>query len=99
MRNPETLILGDQVRIDDYCILSGNIKIGSFVHFAPFCLLYGQKKIIIEDFCGLSSRVTFYTASDDFIFGNSLTNPTIPSKYRAVINRGKIVIKTDLLKN
>lgn len=30
--NPEQMVLGDNIRIDDFCILSGNIKLGSYIH-------------------------------------------------------------------
>ena len=30
--NPEQMVLGDNIRIDDSCILSGNIKLGSYIH-------------------------------------------------------------------
>ena len=33
--NPEQMILGDNIRIDDFCILSGNIKLGSYIHIRP----------------------------------------------------------------
>lgn len=33
--------IGNNVRIDDFCILSGNIKIGDYVHVAAYTALYG----------------------------------------------------------
>ena len=30
--SPEKIIIGNNVRIDDFCILSGNIQIGNHVH-------------------------------------------------------------------
>ncbi|MDX1722546.1 MAG: hypothetical protein R3355_05455 [Pseudomonas sp.] len=30
--------IGDSSRVDDFCILTGKIIIGKFVHVAPFCL-------------------------------------------------------------
>lgn len=30
--------IGDNSRIDDFCVLTGKIIIGKFVHVAPFCL-------------------------------------------------------------
>ena len=40
--NCEQMEIGDNSRIDDFCVLSGKIKIGKFVHVAPFCLLAGE---------------------------------------------------------
>jgi acetyltransferase-like isoleucine patch superfamily enzyme len=78
-----TINIGKNVRIDDFCILSGNINIGSNIHIAPFCGLFGNKGVVLHDFAGLSSRVTIYTESDDYM-GKGLTSPVIPYKYRIV---------------
>lgn len=81
--SPEKIRLGDHVRIDDFCILSGGegIAIGSYVHIAAYCALYGNLEITIGDFAGLSSRVSIYTYSDDYS-GAGLTNPTVPAQFR-----------------
>lgn len=86
--NPKALSIGSNVRIDDFCILSGNINIGSNIHIAPFCCLFGNKGIVLNDFSGLSSRVTIYSESDDYI-GEGLTSPVIPDKYRVI--KGSLV--------
>lgn len=90
--NPRNVCIGDNVRIDDFCILSGKLTIGNYVHVAPYCGLYGGKTgIILEDFSGLSSRCSVYAESDDYS-GGTLTNPTIPMKYRNVTG-GIVVLK------
>jgi len=90
---PEEIEIGDNSRIDDFCILSGKISIGRNVHIAPYCLLdAGDTPIIIEDFSGLAYRVTIFTRSDDYS-GKTLTNPTIPLKYRYLTKKGMVVIK------
>ena len=95
--NPEVLNIGSNVRIDDFVILSGNISIGSFVHIAPYTALFGKQKIEINNFVGISSRVSIYTESDDFVLGISLTNPTIPDKYRRIFDKGKVTLKKHAL--
>ena len=78
--------LGDNVRIDDFCVLSageGGISIGSHVHIAVYSSLIGAGKIIINDFCNISSRVAIYSSSDDYS-GEYLTNPTINSQFTNV---------------
>ena len=40
--SPSTLTVGNNVRIDDFCILSGIITLGSNIHIAAFCALYGK---------------------------------------------------------
>jgi galactoside O-acetyltransferase len=89
------IIIGDRVRIDDFCILSaglGGIHIGNYVHIAAFSLLIGRGKILIEDFSGLSSRVSIYSSSDDYS-GYFMTNPMIPpdftNVYHADVNLGR----------
>lgn len=78
--------LGDNVRIDDYCVLSagqGGIDIGSYVHIAVYCSLIGSARIRLDDFAGLSGRVSIYSSSDDYT-GAALTNPTVPVEYTQV---------------
>ena len=84
--NPAGISLGSHVRIDDFCILSageGGIEIGDYVHIAAYCFLAGAGKIAMDDFSGLSSRVSIYSSSDDYS-GASLTNPTVPEAYKRV---------------
>ena len=64
--SPETIHVGDNVRIDDFCILSGHITLGSHIHIAAYCALYGANGIVMEDYTGLSARTTIYSAIDDF---------------------------------
>lgn len=64
--SPEHIRIGDNVRIDDFCILSGHITLGSHIHIAAYCALYGAKGIVLEDYTGLSARTTIYSAIDDF---------------------------------
>jgi galactoside O-acetyltransferase len=81
---PETISMGSNVRVDDFCVFTGGveIRIGSFVHIANGCYLYGNSGgIVLEDFSGLSARVTVYGEGDDYS-GDAMTNPTIPLKYR-----------------
>ncbi|MDD2768303.1 MAG: acyltransferase [Methylococcus sp.] len=84
--NPRGIAIGNHVRIDDFCVLAagiGGIKIGSFVHIAVGSTLIGACRITLSDFSGLSSRVSIYSSSDDYS-GKTLTNPTVPDRYKAV---------------
>lgn len=90
--SPKNIKIGNNVRIDDFCILSGKIEIGNFIHIAPFCSLIGGKEgIVIEDFANVSHRVSIFAISDDFS-GNFLTNPTVADKYKKLQN-GKVLLK------
>lgn len=78
--------IGNNVRIDDFCVLSageGGIYIGNHIHIAVFTSLIGAEKIELGDFCNLSSRVSIYSSSDDYS-GATMTNPTVPDKYKNV---------------
>ncbi len=78
--------LGDQVRIDDFCVISagrGGIQLGAYVHIAIYSSLVGQGRITMADFSGLSSRVSIYSSNDDYS-GSGLTNPTVPEPFTRV---------------
>ena len=78
------IAIGNHVRIDDFCILSGKIEIGSYVHVAAYSALYGGSDgIYLEDFANLSSRVCVYSVSDDYT-GQTMTNPMVPEQYTGV---------------
>jgi len=83
--------IGSNVRIDDFCVLSGNITIGNYVHIAAGVLLFaGEYGIFLKDFSGLSARSAVYAVSDDYS-GESLTNPTVPNDCRKVYG-GQVTI-------
>lgn len=82
------ITLGDNVRIDDFCVLSagaGGISIGQHVHIAVYSSLIGAGKITLSDFCNISSRVSIYSSNDDYS-GATMTNPTVPSEYTGVVH-------------
>ncbi len=82
--SPQNITIGDNVRIDDFCILSGNITIGDYVHIAAGVYLFGGNAgIILSDFTGISSRCAIYAESDDYT-GLALTNPTVPDEFRRI---------------
>ena len=84
--HPERILIGNHVRIDDYCVLSageGGIEIGNYVHIAIFCSLIGACKIVLSDFTCLSSRVSIYSSNDDYS-GKHMTNPTVPKAFTDV---------------
>lgn len=82
----EKMVIGNNVRIDDFCILSGKVELGDNIHIAAYSALYGGcEGIYIADFANLSSRICVYSTSDDYT-GDTLTNPTIPDEYKKVNN-------------
>lgn len=80
---PERISIGNNVRIDDFCVLANNIVLCDYIHIALCaCLLSGPNSIIeMKDFSALAYRGLILTTSDDYS-GLAMTNPTIPDKYR-----------------
>lgn len=91
--SPHLIEIGNNVRIDDFVILSpgSSLRIGNYVHIGCYVSIIGRGEVIIEDFAGLSGRVSLYSSSDDFT-GLAMTGPMIPIDLRKVTD-GKIHIK------
>jgi len=91
----DKITIGNNVRIDDFCILSvkyGEIIIGNFVQLTAYVSLYaGDSSIHLYDFVGIGTRTCVMATSDDYS-GETMTNPMIPEKYKAV-NSCPIIIK------
>lgn len=72
--------------------ISGNIKLGSYIHISAYtCLIGGTKGIVLQDFVTVSSRCAVYAVSDDFS-GEHLNNSMIPTAYRRVIE-GQVILE------
>lgn len=95
--SPHLIEIGDNVRIDDYCVISasGGLKIGNNVHIAIFSSIIGKAPVIMDDFSGLSSRVSVYSSTDDYN-GSALTNPTVPEEFTNVFH-GKVHLKRHVI--
>jgi galactoside O-acetyltransferase len=89
--SPDCISIGSNVRIDDYCILSGEITLGNNIHISAYNALYGKFGIEMEDFTGLSPRCTIFSASDDFS-GDYMISPMVPEELTNV-EGGKVIIK------
>lgn len=89
--SPHLITIGSNVRVDDFSILSGEIKLGSYIHIAAYSALYGKFGITMEDFTGLSPRCTLFSATDDFS-GQHLISPMVPEQFTEVTG-GSILIK------
>ena len=82
-----SIVIGDNVRIDDFCILSGKITLGNFIHIAAHSCIYGgDKGVTLDDYSNISSMVSIYAVSDDYS-GISMTNPMIPIEFKKVDSR------------
>lgn len=94
--NASKISIGNNVRIDDFCILSGRIRLSSYIHIAAYSALYGGNYgIEIHDYSNISSKNSIYALSDDYS-GASMTNPMIPDKYKKIYGE-KVVIKKHVI--
>jgi len=95
---PGCISIGNHVRIDDFCVLSGGqgITLGSYIHISCYCALFGGHGITMEDFSGLSARVAVYSESDDYT-GASLTNPTVPKRFKPKYHSAPVNLKRHAL--
>ena len=62
------ITLGNNIRIDDFCLLVGNITVEDYVHIGAFCGLHASKDghIVFRSFSGISSNVHIYASSDRY---------------------------------
>ena len=95
--SPERISIGNHVRIDDFCVLSGKIHMGNYIHIAAYTGIFaGNAGVTLNDFVGLSSQNAIYAASDDYS-GEFLTNPMVPEQYKNVIESEVILEKHVLI--
>lgn len=88
--------IGNNVRIDDFSILSGNISIGNYVHISAGVMIFaGKYGVTINDFVAVSSRTAIYAITDDYS-GEALSNPMVPDEYRNV-SGGEVILKKHAL--
>ncbi|WP_369434049.1 acyltransferase [Psychromonas sp. MME1] len=81
--NTEMISIGANSRIDDFCLISGNVTIGRNVHIAAYCnIAGGAPGVKFDDFSGLAYGCHVFSQSDDYS-GKTLTNPTVPDKYKS----------------
>lgn len=87
--NASKIRIGNNVRIDDFCILSAGehgICLGNYIHIACYTSLIGKEAITLADYANLSSRVSIYSSNDDYS-GENMTNPMVPAEFTNVAHR------------
>ena len=85
-RYPDVVSTGDRCAIDEYTVVTTQLRMGSYIHIGSHCSIFGGLRscLIMEDFSGLSAGCRVVCASDDFS-GIALVNPMVPEQYRSVI--------------
>ena len=83
--NAEMIEIGDNSRIDDFCVVSGRVAIGRNVHITVFNnVAGGELGVHLDDFSALSYGCHVFSQSDDYS-GRTLTNSTVPDEYKSEI--------------
>ena len=83
MYDADEICISDYSRVDDFCVLSGRINIGKYVHITPMCLIAGGKPgITLSDFTTLAYGVKIFSQSDDYS-GKTMVNSLVDKKYKA----------------
>ena len=95
--NPKNLLLHDNIRIDDFTILSckGRIEIKNYVHIGSHCLLSCSTNIVFHNFTTISSGVRLFGGTDDYS-GYHMTNPMVPEEFTNV-TRGDIILEEHVI--
>ena len=94
---PSNLILHDNIRIDDFTVISckGKVEIFNYVHIGPQCVITCATNIIFKNYSGISAGTKLYGGCDDFS-GDFMTNPTVPCEYLNV-QVGDIILEEHAL--
>lgn len=88
--------IGENSRIDDGCILTGDVTLGRHIHLAPYCVIYGRSGVSIDDFSGFGAFTAMHSESDDYT-GASLFGPTVPDDLRPRVKRQPVTIGKHVL--
>jgi len=94
----DLISIGDNSRIDDFCVLSGDVQIGNYVHLAIRSSALGTEKasVIMEDFTTLAYNVSVFTLSDDYS-GEMMTNCTISNELRNCDGKEVVIKKHSII--
>lgn len=97
--NAKKIEIGSDVRIDGGGSIAAGvsgIRIGDFVHLGFSVYVSGSGgRVVIDDFCSISARVSMFTATDDYSEGY-LGNPTLPDDLKKVAG-GDIVLRQHVI--
>jgi acetyltransferase-like isoleucine patch superfamily enzyme len=88
----ERIAIGDLSRIDAFSVLSAGerLTIGRHAHISVHVAILGRGPVDIGDFASISARCTIFSSNDDYS-GDTMTNPTVPDRYRGTVDAGVVV--------
>jgi galactoside O-acetyltransferase len=97
--NPSNICIGNNVRIDDFCILSSGEKpfiLENYIHISSGVYIYGQYGFHMKSFTNISSGSKIFTQSDSFS-GDFMIGPTISNEYRKVDGYPLVIEKHSII--
>ncbi len=76
---------GDSVRIDDWCVIKGDVSFLDYVHISSFSVVSGVRApVVIRQFVGIGSHLNILAGTDDYR-ANTLGNPTTRNELETMI--------------
>ena len=93
INNPGNISIGNNVRIDDFCILSAGSEpfiLEDYIHISAGVYIYGQSGFHMKSFSNISCGCKIFTQSDTFD-GDFLIGPTIPIEHRHVYGSSLVI--------
>jgi galactoside O-acetyltransferase len=93
--NPGNIIIGNNVRIDDFCLLSAGkqpFTLENNIHIAAGVYIWGGEGFHMKCFTNISAGSKIYTQSDSYC-GNYLIGPSVPTNLRKVYGAPLIIEK------
>lgn len=91
------ITIGNHVRIDDFCILSGKITMGSYIHISAYTGIWaGESGVLLEDFVTISGRCNIYGKTDDYS-GMAMTNPMVPEEFVNIMDEPVVFGKFSII--
>lgn len=80
---PERIRIGDNSRIDDFCLVTGSVTLGRNVHLTAYTHVAGGiPGVTFGDFATCAYACHILTQSDDYS-GSTMANSTVPRRYKA----------------
>lgn len=93
--NPSNIIIGNNVRIDDFCILSAGNKsfiLEDNIHISAGVYIYGTGGIHIKSYSNISSGTKLFSVNDDYS-GEYMVGACAPTELRNVKEEAIILDK------
>lgn len=94
---PEKVELHDNCRIDDFCVLTGRVTLGKYVHLALYTHISGMDcGVIMEDYSECAYRCAVLAHSSDYSL-EYMHCPSVPSEFKSGLEGPVLIKKHSLL--